>query len=109
MHDEAADGAVHDVLLDLRDVVRDVVDDRELARVGTEHPREDVASPVGQELAVGEREVRGRPHGAEIVARLRRVVRRARELAVGHADAVPAKRLARHVEVVGAHLMAEAT
>src|SRR5205809_1033535 len=82
--------------------------DVDAARFGAEHPRADVAGPVGQELAVREREVRGGAHGAEIVARLGGIGRGARELAIGHADAIAAQGLARHLEVVGAHLVAKA-
>src|SRR4030095_12034942 len=106
---ELAPGAVDLVLLFLRDVVRDVVDGThaQIARGDSESAREDLARPVGQHLPVREGEVRGRAHRAEIRARLVRIDRRARELAVGHGDAVAAERLARDLEIVGAHLVAE--
>src|SRR4030095_15741704 len=108
--DEPAPGTVHLVLFFLGDVVGDVVDGAHAEITGgdAERARDDLASPVRQHLAVREGEVRGGAHGAQIRARLLRIDRGARELAVGHGDAVAPERLAGDVEVVGAHLMAEA-
>ena len=109
MDDEAPPRAVDLVLLFLGDVVGDVVHDAhaELAGGEAQAPLEDLARPVREHLTVGEGEVGGGAHRAEVGARLVGVDGRTGQLPIGHADAVASERLAGRVEIVGADLVAE--
>ena len=62
---------------------------------------------MGETLPVGEGEIRGRVHGAQILGGLGRVERRAGELAVGKRDAEPPESAFQPPQVVGADLMAQ--
>jgi len=69
---DAARGAGDLVLLDLRDVVADVVDQaRALGGLGAEDLPERAARVVGHELAISEGEVGRRVHRAPVVPRFR--------------------------------------
>ena len=102
--------AVHRQGLELGDVVADVVHHLELDAAGRRPQRlgEALPRPVGHHLAVGEGVVGGRRHRRQVAPPLRRADRRAAELAVGQLDAVLPRRLDHHLQVVGAHLVAEA-
>ena len=70
--------------------------------------RERRARQVREDLPVRERAVDRGVHRAEVLLPLRRVDRRARELAVGQRDAEAARRLGQADEELGADLVAEA-
>lgn len=95
------------VVLELGQVVRDVVEQVELGV--TERGGERLAGGDGEELAVGASVVRGRGHRTQVVAPLSRRHRRARQLRVGHGDAVARHGCLHDADVVGADLMAQTT
>ena len=103
VHIQAARLAVDRMPLLLAGVVRNVVDQGEM---GPRHEvGEHLAGEVGDDLAVGQRAVDRRAHGAEIGLADRRVDGRAGELAVGQFDAVPRRGNHHPFEEFGADLM----
>ena len=111
MDEEPAPPAVDLVLLFLGDVVSDVVHHAhaEIARRPREHALEDFPRPVSEKLPVGEGEVGGASHGAEIALRFLGVDRRAGKLAIGDGDPIPTQGSLGRLQVVRAHLMSKAT
>ncbi len=105
VHVELAPLAVHDMLLDLAGVVRDVVKQRQ-ARF-RDDLREGLAHEMREDLPVGQRAVDRRAHGAEIILAQRGVDRRAGELAVGQDDAVARRGDGHFLQELGADLMPE--
>src|SRR5439155_1401896 len=94
---DAAGAAPDDVLLELRDVVTDVVDEAE-AEIGGSEAERLAEGPLGEpvhDLAVRPGEVRRPRHGAEVLPPLGRVERHAGELPVGDLDAVARHRAGR--------------
>src|SRR5581483_2832140 len=102
--------AVHDVLLQLGDVVAHVVEDVHAHALGVaaEHLAERLARPVGDELAVGPCEVGRRAHGAPVVLRLAARDGRGGQLAVHQVDVISIRGLLHALQVVGADLVARA-
>jgi hypothetical protein len=98
------------VLLELRDIVADVVDEPRLERLLGDRERagEDLPGEGGHDLPVDPRVVGRAAHRGEVALRLGRPERRAAELAVGELDAVVAARLHHGLEEIVAHLVAEA-
>ena len=105
VHAQRGGQAVHRVGLDLGQVVRDVVDEVD---VPARRLREDVPHHAGEHLPVGAAVVGGRRHRPQVIPPLRRGDGRARQLAVGHGDAVAAHHLLHGPDVVAADLVAQA-
>ena len=99
--------AVDVVVLELREVVRDVVQQAQFSL--RSDPRERAAGHLGEQLAVGAAEVRRRGHRAEITLSLPRANRGARELQIRGRDAELAHGGLHRTDVVGADLVAEPT
>ena len=104
---ELAGVAGHDVRFQLAGVVRYVVDEVEAA--AGHHVGEHLAGEVGDHLAVGQRTIDRRAHGAEIALPQRRFDRRAGEFAIRQVDAVLGRGNRHLAQEFGADLVAEAT
>jgi hypothetical protein len=91
---------------DLRGVVAHVVDQPQRV-IAADMPREHLAYPMRDQLAIAEREVCRRAHRAEVAPALGRRQRDARELAIGEIDPVARVGLVHRAQVIAAHLVAQ--
>src|SRR5437773_2222968 len=110
MHQQRALFSIDSVLLQLGSVVRDVVDHShpEIFCARAEYLRKNFADAVEDHLPVRERHVEPTLHRREIIAPLRRLERRARELAVENLDAVFAfHHFQKGLEIIGRNLVPE--
>ena len=110
MYTKTALTSLDPVGLPLRVVVGDVVDEpkSEILPRASEDPAERLAHAVRHHLPIGEGEVAGGVHRAEVALRLGGGERRARQLPIRKVDAVRSRRGQHHVQIVGAHLMSQA-
>src|SRR5579884_2836969 len=106
VNQDVAEVARDSMLLLLRDVVADVVDEMKL-RILPEDPPEGSAQKVKNCLAIRPSEIRGRGHRGQIRAAFRRPDRHTCKLPVRNADPVLVHRVAHLRQIVRADLMAQ--